>query len=291
MLVAAILAAATITRARYLMGTVCEITAPPAAVEPAFAEAARIESVLSTWRPESELSKLNGAARTSAMPELVELLHTVVDRSRETGGAFNPLVRPLIDAWKIRESGFLPDAETLRAALRRMDLGDITFDHAAVELSNGALVEEGGFGKGYALDRMMAVIAATDGGASPDIVINFGGQIAVRGEHVVSIADPAHRDRPLVTLSIRDASLSTSSGSEKTFTIAGRRFSHIVDPRTGEALPPRGSVSVIDRSALRADILSTALYVMGRDAGLRWAREHGVHAIFISESGEIEETK
>ena len=107
--------------------------------------------------------------------------------------------------------------------------------------SGDAPIEEGGFGKGYALDRMMTKIAG-------DAVINFGGQIIVRGTAPVTIADPRHRDRALVALTLHDASLSTSSGSEKTFIVNGRQFTHIIDPRTGEALPPRGSVSVIASS-------------------------------------------
>ena len=116
-------------------------------------------------------------------------------------------------------------------------------------------------------------------GRAGDAMINFGGQIAVRGTHEVAIAHPLHRDQPLVTLTLRDASLSTSSNSE--------RGSHIIDPATGEALPPRGSVSVIDPSAFRADALSTALYVMGPERGLAWARAHDVTAIFITERGEV----
>lgn len=283
MFAAALIAAATITRARYLMGTVCAITAPPGVAEPAFAEAARIENVLSTWRDDTEMARVNGGG--AAGPELYALLRDVTALARETNGAFNPLVRPLLDVWKIRGSGAVPDAHAIADALQRTSLDNVTFANGAIALNNGARFEEGGFGKGYALDRMLATTTADD------VVINFGGQIAVRGVHAVTIADPQHRDRPLVNVTLRNESLSTSSGSEKSFTIGGHRFSHIVDPRTGEALPPRGSVSVIDESALRADVFSTALYVMGWDAGLAWAREHGVHAIFISESGEVQETK
>jgi thiamine biosynthesis lipoprotein len=141
--------------------------------------------------------------------------------------------------------------------------------------------EEGAFGKGYALDRMLARITADEA------MIDFGGQLAVRGELRVSLADPSDRRRPVLALTMRDGSLSTSSGSEKTFEVNGRRFSHIIDPRTGEALPPRGSVSVIADDALTADILSTAIYVMGEDEGLRWADGNGVAAIFIDPDHNI----
>jgi len=241
---------------RYLMGTVCEVdAADPAQIAAAFDEAARVERMISTWRVDSELSTGHYSH------ELQSLIREVEAWRDKTGGTFEPRIRPLIDAWKTRADGAVPDAATIAAALQQIHSGN-------------APIEEGAFGKGYALDRMLTKITG-------DTVLNFGGQIAVRGRAPVTIADPLHRERPIVALTIENASLSTSSGSEKSFVVNGRRFTHIIDPRTGEALPPRGSVSVIARSATEADILSTALYVMGRDEGLRWANEHAVAALFI----------
>ncbi|HEY0159408.1 MAG TPA: FAD:protein FMN transferase [Thermoanaerobaculia bacterium] len=255
-------------RARYLMGTVCEVAVPAgheAEIELAFAEAKRIEAMLSTWIPESDLSRLNasGGAAGFQPAELQTLLDQTLEWSRRTNGTFDPRIKSLIDAWKTREAGALPTRDALAAAMQTKQW------------------EEGAFGKGYALDRMLARITAREA------AIDFGGQLAVRGELRVSIADPADRARPLLALTMRDGSLSTSSGSEKTFEAGGRRFSHIIDPRTGEALPPRGSVSVIADDALTADILSTAIYVMGEDEGLRWADANGVSALFITPNHHV----
>ena len=225
-----------VTRAEYLMGTVCEITA--ADPEPAFAEARRIEALISTWRDDSELSRLNHGEITKPSSELDAMLREAMAISRETDGAFDPTV------------------------------GRYTLPRRGAT----GLIDEGGFGKGYALDRMLA---ATRG----DVVINFGGQIAVRGAIDVAIAHPLHRDRPVITLPLRDASLSTSSDSEHP--------GHIVNPATGQSVRWRGSVSVIDRSAFRADALSTALFVMGPQRGLAWARAHNVVAIFIDDLGDV----
>jgi thiamine biosynthesis lipoprotein len=265
------------------MGTICEVTA----VDPdaAFAEAQRIESMISTWRDDSELSRVNRGEITTPSPELYAMLRQAMAISAETDGAFDPLIRPLLDAWHTRDrvgpaalgSAAHPEAdaptrEQLTNAVKRSNPANATLANGTIALANGALFEEGGFGKGYALDRMLAATAG-------DAIINFGGQIAVRGVYKVAIAHPLHRDRPLLTLTLRDASLSTSSCSEKS--------SHIIDPASGEALPARGSVSIIDPSAFRADALSTALYVMGPQRGLAWARAHDVTAIFISERGGI----
>jgi thiamine biosynthesis lipoprotein len=254
--------AVEVSRARYLMGTVCEISAPAGEIDAAFAEASRVERLLSTWRDDSELSRLNRGDTSAASPELQSLIDRVILWRDRTGGAFEPRIRPLIDAWRTRGEGAVPSRETIQRSLALIESGR-------------APIEEGGFGKGYAIDRMLGTIDA------PHVVINFGGQIAVRGESRVSIADPGHRNEPIVDLTLRNASLSTSSGSEKSFVLGGRRFTHIIDPRSGEALPPWGSVSVIANDALTADILSTALYVMGPEEGLRWANANDVSALFI----------
>lgn len=254
-----------IERARYLMGTVCEVAIPEGddvAVEKAFAEAARIESMLSTWIATSELSRVNrGEADPSS--ELREVLAKADEWSRRSDGAFSPYVGELVRVWRTRDDGAFPDAAAIQRAIQTRT------------------IEEGGFGKGYAIDRMLALIDA------PSAMINFGGQIGVRGKLRVTIADPADRDLPVVALTIDNSSISTSSGSEKTFVVGDHRFSHILDPRTGQALPPRGSVSVIADDAFSADILSTALYVLGEDDGLRWADANGVAVIFINADREV----
>lgn len=270
-----------VTRARYLMGTVCEVTTgTEREIDAAFAEAARVESMLSTWRDDTELARLNRAGSMQVSPELRALLRESVDWSEKTGGAFNPLVAPLLDVWKTRGDGALPSAEALQAARKRTAIANAKFSDA-VTLANGAEFEEGAFGKGYAIDRMLARID------SREAVINFGGQLGVRGATSVTIADPEHRDTPVLAFTVSNGSLSTSSGSEKQFTIDGRTLTHILDPRSGEALPPRGSASAIADDALAADILSTALYVMGEDEGLRWANVNDVAAIFITSTKHI----
>ena len=224
--------AATTERARYLMGTVCEVAAAnPEQIELAFAEAKRIESMLSTWTSDSELARVNRGAEPGL--ELKTLLDATLQWSEKTNRAFDPRIGHLIGRTK----------------------------------TVGA-IEEGAFGKGYALDRMLALV---DGEA----MINFGGQIVVRGARDVSVADPANRDHAILAFTLRNASLSTSAGA------------HILDPRTGKSCGERGSVSVVVKDALTADILSTALYVMGEDDGLRWAAANGIAAVFIDTNKTI----
>ncbi len=241
-------------RAQYLMGTVCEVATggknAEAEIEAAFAEAKRVERMLSTWIAESELSRVN-RGETAPGEELRLLLEVAADWTRKTNGTFDPRWRePRVASPELRETA--PSHPATRPSQPQYD--------------------PGAFGKGYALDRMLALTTG-------DAMIDFGGQLIVRGEHELAIADPTDRDKPVLALTIANASLSTSSGSEKP--------GHILDPRSGEVIPAGGSVSVIANDALTADILSTALFVMGEDEGLRWADANGVAAIFINPSHHV----
>ena len=244
-------------------------------------EGKRVEGMISTWRDDSELARFNAGDAKALSPELAADLRITLQWAKETGGAFNPLVRPLIDAWKTRGAGAVPSKAVIAGAMKRADLANV---HDMV-LANGAIFEEGAWGKGLAIDRMLDVLKAR---GVKHARINFGGQIGQFGDPGdVVIADPRQRDRAAVALFLGEESISTSAGSEKSFTANGRTFTHIIDPRSGMALPPRGSVSVISDSAFVADILSTALYVMSPDAGMKWAAAHNVAAVFITDKNEV----
>jgi thiamine biosynthesis lipoprotein len=283
------LAFASTTRAQMLMGTTCEITVPDSDaryIDEAFAEAARVEKMISTWRPDSELSQLNAGTLKSVSGELRGVLMGTIDWAKTTGGTFNPLVRPFIDAWKTRDGGAIPTKEQIEDAKKRAALTNVDMSKSGtLTIRNGAQFEEGAWGKGYAIERMLGAFRRH---GTPNVVINFGGQIGRYGtQPYVTIADPEKRDTPVLGILLGQESISTSSGSEKAFHVGGRTFTHIIDPRTGQALPPRGSVSVLYKSAFAADVLSTALYVMGPEEGVKWARAHEVQAIFITDKNEI----
>lgn len=277
----------SVTRVRFLMGTTCAVhaSAPVEATEAAFAEIERVERLISTWNDESELSLVN--ARAGGDPiivsaELFDLLCQAADWSERTGGAFNPLIAPMIEIWQVRGAGRIPTRAEIDASVRAARLDRLVFDRASrsVTLDAGVRFEEGGFGKGYALDRAMDLAV---GGGCSECVIDFGGQLIVHSDRPVAIgiAHPESRGTEALAISMTRGSVSTTSGSEKWFDTAAGRLSHVIDPRTGEALPPRGSVSVVHDSALVADLLSTALYVMGPEEGLAWAEANDVAAIFI----------
>ena len=249
------------------------------ASELALAESARIEATCSTWDPDSAWSRLNAAqgAPVHLSAEWIDLLGRVQAWSRQTEGAFDPVLMALMQAWDIRHGGRTPDPETLAAARRSSGQALLELDPAggtARLLHPLAGIEEGGFLKGYALDAMRKGSGAASGW------IDFGGQVLAWGASLqAAIADPMARQQPRLKVTLRNASLSCSGTSER-----GR---HILDPRTGEPCPAWGATAVVAPDALTADVLSTALYVLGPDAGLAWAERHGVAAAFLLNGGDI----
>jgi FAD:protein FMN transferase len=249
----------------------------------ALAECARIESVCSTWNPESRWSALNDAKGefVALDPEWIALLSTCKAWSEKTQDAFDPVLGSLIRAWGIRAWGSrgiarIPSAEELSEAREAAGIAHLELSASGARLKHPrAAIEEGGFLKGYALERMAKALRAKGVHAA---CLDFGGQLRVWGEATpVSVANPKRRTGSRFSLLLSNASLSTSGCSER-----GR---HILDPRSGELCPDWGSASVVMKDALEADILSTALYVMGPKAGLAWANEHHVSALFLFNDG------
>ena len=244
------------------------------------------EASLSTWRTDSVLSALNRQPVREPFglpPGLCGLWPSLARWHRLTGGAFDPAVGRLAEAWGLRAGGSVPAPGALRAAREATGLAHFRFDAGAcrVTRTTNATLDAGAFGKGEALRRLMA--ASTEG---HPWMVDFGGQIAVGGEPAgagwpVAVGHPARRHQPALELTLTAGSLATSGASERTWVVEGRPVAHILDPRTGLPVHRPESVTVWHEDPLAADILSTALYVMGAEEGLDHAERHGVAALFL----------
>lgn len=284
-----------VERTVVLMGTPATFAAEAADREAALARLERMvrvveatEAELSTWRDDSALSGLNRqppGAPLSLPPALCDLLGRLEGWRAATGGAFDPAIGSLVDAWGLRAAGRRPDAAAQQAALANAGWPRLGFDRDACTLTRSADVtlDAGAFGKGEALDRVRAVERGEPGAW----LIDFGGQVAVSGGAAgavwpVALAHPAQRDRPVAELFLSGGSLATSGGSERTLMLhAGDRVGHILDPRSGAPLARPSSVAVWHENAFAADVLSTALYVMGPEEGLAWAAARGFAACYL----------
>ena len=271
--------AATLVRHLAAMGTAFSLTisastrdAALRASEAGVREIERIEALLSTWREDTPLARLNAAAPgipTPVTPELFALLKRVFEWETRTDGAFDPAILPLVAAWGLRTGGRVPDEASLARALAASRATLFTLEEYSSSVTRGAAlsgIDEGAWGKGWALDKAAEALSAA---GSTSFVLDLGGQVLAKGEEAsVAVAHPRDRTRAVARLRLRDASASTSGNSERGVAVDGRRIGHLLDPRTG--LPARGfgSVTVVAKDGLTADILSTAFFVLGPEKGL-----------------------
>ena len=278
----------------YLMGTRAMLlswepsrTDAVAALDRMMAALESTDRELSTWRPESLLSRLNRqpvAESWEAPDSLCHLLTKLTTWTHLSSGAFDPAVGSLVDLWGLHDAGSMPTRSAVESARARAGL-----DYFAVQTSPcsitrlaDATFDAGAFGKGAALDRVAAL------GESG--LVDLGGQLAVFGDAPaggwpVRIAHPLQRETPVVELSLTSGSLAVSGGSERDRWVDGERIGHIVDPRTGRPVTRSLSVAVWHEHALAADAIATALYVMGIDEGRDWAEAHGIAACFVLAQG------
>lgn len=287
-----------IQRSNYVMGTELTFAVGAAdrgtgllATEAGLQVVHRLERVLSDWDPESELSRLNQSdpkAGSVMSGELTSLLGLVLEWTRKTRGAFDPGLGSLEDAWDVRGSGRVPSRGNLDSALAISGLLRFEIDTIARRFTRpdtGSWIDAGGFGKGAALNEAVRALQANGAEAG---ILNFGGQIAVFGDTtvVVDVARPDARLSSALSVHIHNLSVSTSSQSERFIEVDGVRYGHILDPRTGSPVLPWGSVTVVHPDPTIADILSTALFVMGPADGMEWLQGQGIAALFQVRSGD-----
>ena len=282
-----------VERTVYLMGTLARFVAEARDREAGLERLERMvrvveatEAELSTWRDDSVLSGLNRQAVGVPRPvpaAACDLLDRLAAWHAATAGAFDPAVGRLVDAWGLRGAGppgGRAPPEEAPAGFRHVEL-----DRAACTVARRAPVtlDAGAFGKGEALDR----VRRADAGAGGAWRIDFGGQVAVSGPAAdgpwpVEVAHPERRAEPAVALRLAGGSLATSGPSDRDVRLeSGARIGHILDPRSGRPVARSASVTVWHEQAFVADVLSTALYVMGVDAGLAWAGARGLAAFFL----------
>jgi thiamine biosynthesis lipoprotein len=287
-------------RAWVIMGTALEVTlhadsnAAEAAFAAVFRDAARVDSLMSLYRPESELCRVNREAFEKVValsPETSEVIAAALDFHESTGGAFDITVKPMMDAWGFyRRSNRLPSPAIQDSLVALSGRDRILFDREARTirfLSEGVELDLGGIAKGYAVDLMARSLKNL---AIRSALVNLGGNMRAIGTPPgnpagwpVGIRDPAEPDSLLHELTLRDRSISSSGDYENFVVIEGSRFGHIIDPRTAWPVEAMAGTTVLAGDALTADVLSTALFVLGPVDGLAWARDHSeVEVLLVS---------
>jgi thiamine biosynthesis lipoprotein len=291
----------------YVMGTLARIEAcgleEPAlddAIGLAYRELETVDRLMSLYREESELSRLNRrppGTPFALSPATFEVLAEAVRIAEESGGAFDPTVGPLLRLWGFyRGEGSVPTSSQLvdvgtKVGFRHIRLdpigSSVRLGRAGVEIDLGALA------KGYAVDR--AIAALRKAGAAQGVVDLGESSIGLYGngyqEKLFSVRNKSGSSHFLATFELGEGCLSTSAGDEKGFERDGEWFSHIIDPRTGWPVRDSLSATVVGKEgeAMKVDALSTAGFVAGPHGAVDLWERFGVEGIlFYRKGGEID---
>ncbi len=282
-----------------LPGDRAELTTLSADIRAAIQE---IENRYSTYLADSEVRRFNEAATTDWIPvsgALCEAFTAALELSRFTEGSFDITVAPLVDAW-----GFGPGedvyepltAHRVTALLESVGFAklEVDCDAPAVRKSAPDLeVDFSAWAKGHAIDRVAEFL---DSQGQDSYLVELGGEIRTSGlspsgqAWSIALADPDAPGQALpLRVSMQCAAMATSGDYANFFTANGKRYAHVIDPRTGS---PTGhaltAVTVIDETAARADAIATALLVLGPDQGVAFAMRHDIAASFlIREGGDV----
>ncbi|MDQ7005802.1 MAG: FAD:protein FMN transferase [Acidobacteriota bacterium] len=286
-----------------IMGTTCRISVvvpvgrqatAREALAAAEAELRRVEALMSTWIDDSEVSRLNRLRAGDTMEvsrETAEVLAAARRLGRETGGGFDVTCRPLVELWRrAGRENRLPSRQAIDAALALVGWKGLRVEGRKVlKVLGGARVDLGGIAKGYGIDRAVGALESAGIGGG---LVDVGGDLRLTGEPPgggpwrVEILDPAG-EKVWARLSVPFGRAVCTSGHGLRFvTIAGRRLSHIVDPRRGWPAEASVSVTVIAPSAMEADAWATALAVEGAPGLARLDAVEGVEAMVIEKGPE-----
>lgn len=291
--------AADVTRSRveYVMGTMLEVrvaaadsTTAGVALDTAFAVVHRLDSTLSNYRSDSEISRMaaSAPAPVPVSDDTFEFVRRSLELAELSGGAFDPTVGSLVAMWGFYSGDYrIPAEADLERARASVGYRRVRLDERAqtVALDSGVIFDPGGAGKGFALERAQARLEAM---GVRSFYFDFGGQVYRQGSDTVGIAvrHPRADTVSVTEVYFASGSVATSGDYERYFEMDGVRYAHVIDPRTGRPVVNRYAVSVFAPDPWMADVLSTALYVLGSDAGATLL-EHfpGVGAMYLSHDG------
>ncbi len=275
-----------VERSRLAMGSQLRVAvwtasedAAVAAIEQAFREFDRLESLLSVWKPDSDVVRINAAAGgqpVAVSSDTLAVLDAAAQASEWTGGKFDITFGALADLWKFDhdQDNTVPDRRTIEARLPLVDYRLVHVDRKARTVfisKTGTRIHLGGIGKGYAVDRAAAILRDRGFG---DFLIQSGGDLYVAGQNggapwKLGIGDPRGPvGQTFATLELGDGTFSTSGDYERFFIKDGVRYHHLIDPDSGVPATGTRSVTIVADSTMMADVLSTGVFIMGPAAGM-----------------------
>jgi thiamine biosynthesis lipoprotein len=263
-------------------------------VEIAFAEIERLENILSRHRAGTAVYRLNQTGTVAdPPPPLRDVIARALDYAALTGGAFDVTVAPLLELYTDRfaRTGAPPSDDDIAAALSLVGWRNLRVTHDAISLDPPAMaVTLDGIAKGYIVDRAVAALVAS---GADHVLVGASGDMATAGDagtdepwHI-ALQHPRDARRDLGVLRLHGEAVASSGDYMQSFT-PDYRFHHILDPHTGRSPERASAASIIARTAMDADALSTAVFVLGPEAGIALLdRLDGIEGMVVTKEGGI----
>ena len=293
----------TVQKTESIMGTEVTVTVVAgseqegaAAIDAAMDEIRRFDRMMSLYKDDSEITKVNLAAGkhpVKVSPEMIDVVEAAFEISRLSGGVFDVTIGPLVVLWQMRlKEGKVPSADELRKIRPLVNYRNIATDRKASTIflkKPGMIMDFGGM-KGYIADRAAEVIKKR--GIS-NAIIAVAGDIWVLGHREdgspwrIGVQHPREREKTLVTLKLSDQYVSTSGDYERFVIREKKRYHHIIDPRTG--MPSRGVISatLIGKKGALIDPLTKVPFILGPEEGMKIVKKLGAEAIIVDEDGRV----
>jgi thiamine biosynthesis lipoprotein len=271
-----------------------------AAFDAAIAEIRRVEAVMTTWRPDSEISKINsaaGKAPVAVSDETLSIIKDSIHTSEISEGTFDITFQTLHGLWKFDEDldPHPPTDKDIKARLPFLGFKNIVVDDAKKTVmlaKDKTQIGLGGIAKGYAVDRAVAIL---DKAGLTSFFVQAGGDLFARGkkpdgsEWQAGIRDPrGPESKWFAKLPLSDHAFSTAGDYERAYLVGGKRYHHIIDPRTGYPATASRSVTIWAPSALVADEIDDAVFILGPDKGLKLVESlDGVGAVIVDAKNNV----
>ncbi len=267
-------------------------------IQEAIAEIRRIEKLISSWDEESETSQINrnaGIRPVKVSPELYSLIEKAIQISRITDGAFDITYTPLRDIWKFDGTmTVMPSQSKIDEVLKRVGYQHIELNRAEQTVylrKKGMRISFGAVGKGYAADKTKALMVSKQVKAG---IINADGDITTWGKKatgekwLIGVVNPNKKGQLFSWIPILESSVATSGADSEYMTVNEKKYTHVLDPRTGYPTTGIHSVSVFAQSAEFSDAMATAIFVMGTNAGLDLINQLGdTEVIIVDDKNEM----
>jgi FAD:protein FMN transferase len=291
-----------ITRNEAIMGTRCAVelwsddpAAGDAAVTSVFDDMRRIDHLMSTWKEDTEISLVNREGSRHPVkisPELFKLLQVSVQYSELTRGAFDITYASVGYLYDFKK-GVHPDQKAIDQALPGINWRHMVLNPKKTTVyftRPGMRIDLGGIAKGYSVDRGIEILQKQ---GITRAMVNAGGDTRIIGDRfgkpwVVGIRDPDHEGKTFLRMPLKDTAFSTSGDYERYFDEDGKRFHHIIDPKTGDSARKCRSVTIISGTATRTDALTKSVFIMGPLEGIKFIDSlPDVDAVAVAPDGKV----